>query len=59
MKAVVPYQNLKKEDIAMHKIWKFKESKANKVILIQDKVIYKGNPKENDLCDSKKNAVIT
>ncbi len=38
----------------MHKIWKFKESKSNKVILIQDKVIYKGNPKENDLCDSKK-----
>lgn len=33
----------------MHKIWKLKESKSNKVILIQDKVIYKGNPKENDL----------
>jgi hypothetical protein len=33
----------------MHKIWKFKESTSNKVILIQDKVIYKGNPKENDL----------
>jgi hypothetical protein len=33
----------------MHKIWKLKESKSNKVILIQDKVIYKGNPKENTL----------
>jgi hypothetical protein len=33
----------------MHKIWKLKESKSNKVILIKDKIIYKGNPKENDL----------
>ena len=33
----------------MHKIWKIKESKSNKMILIKDKVIYKGNPKENDL----------
>jgi hypothetical protein len=33
----------------MHKIWKLKESKSNKVILIQNKIIYKGNPKENDL----------
>jgi hypothetical protein len=33
----------------MYKIWKLKESKSNKLILIKDKVIYKGNPKENDL----------
>ena len=33
----------------MHKIWKIKESKSNKMILIKDKIIYKGNPKENDL----------
>jgi len=33
----------------MSKIWKFKESKSNKLILIKDKVIYKGNPKEIDL----------
>jgi hypothetical protein len=33
----------------MNKIWKLKESKSNKVILIQDRVIYKGNPKETDL----------
>ncbi|MEK6154554.1 hypothetical protein WIW50_14890 [Flavobacteriaceae bacterium 3-367] len=33
----------------MHKIWKLKESKSNKLILIKDKSIYKGNPKENDL----------
>lgn len=33
----------------MYKIWKLKESKSNKLILIKNKVIYKGNPKENDL----------
>nr|WP_315151218.1 hypothetical protein [uncultured Flavobacterium sp.] len=33
----------------MYKIWKLKESKSNKLILIKDKVIYKGNPKDNDL----------
>ena len=33
----------------MYKIWKLKESKSNKLILIKDKIIYKGNPKENDL----------
>ena len=33
----------------MNKIWKLKESKSNKLILIHNKVIYKGNPKENDL----------
>lgn len=33
----------------MYKIWKLKESKLNKLILIKNKVIYKGNPKENDL----------
>jgi hypothetical protein len=33
----------------MHKIWKFKDSKSNKIILIKDKIIYKGNPKELDL----------
>jgi hypothetical protein len=33
----------------MHKIWKIKESKSNKLILIKDNSIYKGNPKENDL----------
>jgi len=37
----------------MHKIWKLKESKSNKVILIQDKIIYKGNPRENDLNSSR------
>lgn len=33
----------------MNKIWKFKESKSNKLILIRDKTIFKGNPNENDL----------
>ena len=33
----------------MNKIWKFKESKSNKLILIRDKTIIKGNPNENDL----------
>lgn len=33
----------------MYKIWKLKESKSNKLILIKEKVIYKGNPKINDL----------
>jgi hypothetical protein len=33
----------------MYKIWKLKESKSNKLILIKDKTIYKGNPRENDL----------
>jgi ATP-dependent Zn protease len=33
----------------MHKFWKLKESKFNKLILIKDKTIYKGNPKETDL----------
>ena len=33
----------------MHKIWKIKESKSNKLILIKDNSIYKGNPKGNDL----------
>ncbi len=32
----------------MHKIWKLKESKSNKLILIKDKTIYKGNPKNSD-----------
>ncbi len=32
----------------MHKIWKLKESKSNKLILIKDKTIYKGNPKNID-----------
>lgn len=29
----------------MHKFWKLKDSKSNKLILIKDKCIYKGNPK--------------
>ncbi len=33
----------------MHKIWKLKKSKSNKLILIKDKIIYKGNQKESDL----------
>ena len=33
----------------MNKIWKLKESKSNKLILIREKVIYKGNPKIDDL----------
>lgn len=33
----------------MHKIWKLKNSKSNKLILIKGKIIYKGNPKESDL----------
>ncbi|WP_158844520.1 hypothetical protein [Algibacter sp. L1A34] len=33
----------------MLKIWKIKESRSNKLILIADKSIYKGNPKVNDL----------
>lgn len=33
----------------MNKIWKFKESKSNKLILIKDSIIYKGNPNEQDL----------
>lgn len=32
----------------MHKIWKLKESKSNKLILIKDKTVYKGNPKNSD-----------
>lgn len=32
----------------MYKIWNLKESKSNKIILIKDNVIYKGNPKEDD-----------
>ena len=27
----------------MNKIWKFNDSKSNKLILIKDKIIYKGN----------------
>ena len=33
----------------MNKIWKFNDSKSNKLILIKDKIIYKGNPKDIDL----------
>lgn len=33
----------------MYKFWKFEESKSNKLILIKEKVIYKGNPKIEDL----------
>lgn len=33
----------------MYKIWKLKESKSNKLILIKNEIIYKGNPKESDL----------
>ncbi|VXB71876.1 conserved hypothetical protein [Flavobacterium sp. 9AF] len=33
----------------MNKIWKLNESKSNKLILIREKVIYKGNPKIDDL----------
>jgi hypothetical protein len=33
----------------MNKLWKLKESKSNKLILIREKVIYKGNPKIDDL----------
>lgn len=33
----------------MHKYWKQKDSKSNKLILIKDKCIYKGNPKEEEL----------
>lgn len=33
----------------MNNIWKFKDSKSNKLILIKNKSIYKGNPKDNDL----------
>ena len=33
----------------MPKIWKLKESKSNKLILIKDKSIYKGNLKENEI----------
>ena len=33
----------------MHKFWKLKESKSNKLILIKDKSIYKGNLNETDL----------
>lgn len=33
----------------MHQFWKLKESKSNKLILIKDQIIFKGNPKENDL----------
>lgn len=33
----------------MYKFWKLKDSKVNKLILIKDKCIYKGNPKENEL----------
>lgn len=32
----------------MPKIWKLKDSKLNKLILIQNNSIYKGNPAEND-----------
>lgn len=35
--------------ISMHKVWKLRESKFNKLILIKEKSIYKGNPKEHDL----------
>ena len=33
----------------MNKIWKFNDSKSNKLILIKDKIIYKGNQKDIDL----------
>jgi hypothetical protein len=33
----------------MYKIWKIKESKSNRIILIKDSIIYKGNPRETDL----------
>jgi hypothetical protein len=33
----------------MPKFWKIKDSKSNKLILIKDETIYKGNPKANDL----------
>ncbi|CAL2106755.1 conserved hypothetical protein [Tenacibaculum sp. 190524A02b] len=33
----------------MHKFWKIKESKSNKLIFIKDNCIYKGNPKEEEL----------
>ena len=33
----------------MHKFWKINDSKKNKFILIKDKCIYKGNPKQGDL----------
>lgn len=32
----------------MHKIWKLRDSKTNKLIVIKDKSIYKGNINEND-----------
>lgn len=32
----------------MTKVWKLVDSKSNKLILIKEKCIYKGNPKEND-----------
>jgi len=32
----------------MHKFWKIQKSKSNKLILIKDKCIYRGNPKESD-----------
>ncbi|NQX82288.1 MAG: hypothetical protein HRT66_09890 [Flavobacteriaceae bacterium] len=33
----------------MHKFWKISDSKYNKLILIKDKTIYKGNPKQEEL----------
>ena len=33
----------------MDKIWKLKDSKSNKLILIREKIIFKGNPKIDDL----------
>lgn len=33
----------------MHKFWELRDSKANKLILIKDKTIYKGNPKRGEL----------
>ena len=32
----------------MQRIWKLNDSKSNKLIIIKDKSIYKGNPNEND-----------
>jgi hypothetical protein len=33
----------------MQKFWKISDSKSNKLIFIKDKIIYKGNPKQDDL----------